>query len=147
MVYIGADHRGFEIKEELKQFLESKSIDFTDLGGDSSEVEDDYSDVAKKVAQEVQKNLSDNKGILLCGSGQGVCIAANKYKGIRAALAWNISVAQQSRSDDDANVLCLPADHLSAEEACDITEAFLQTPFSDEERHARRVGKIAEIEG
>ncbi len=145
MVYIGADHRGYEIKEEIKKFLENKGIKFTDVGGSSAEVEDDYPDYAEKVAHGVAEDLEVSKGILLCGSGVGVCIAANKYKGIRAALAWNISVAQQSRSDDNANVLCLPADLLSAEEAFDIVDAFLQTPFSEDGRHVRRVNKINAI--
>jgi ribose 5-phosphate isomerase B len=147
MVYIGSDHRGVEIKEELKKFLESRGIEFKDLGIDNADLEDDYPDIASSVAAEVQKDLVHNKGILLCGSGQGVCIVANKFKGIRAALAWNISVAQQSRVDDDVNVLCLSADHLSAEDVSDIVEAFLQTPFSGEERHLRRIDKIRSIEG
>ncbi|GAC1412233.1 MAG: hypothetical protein NVSMB66_0710 [Candidatus Doudnabacteria bacterium] len=142
MIYIASDHGGYKLKEDLKKFLSKKKIALTDLGPEKLDPNDDYPIYAKKVAEAVAKDLQNNKGILICRSGQGVCIVANKVKGIRAALAWNEVVAKHSRRDDDANILCLPSDYVSTEVAEDATLLWLKTEFSTEEKYARRLKEI-----
>ncbi|KKQ77921.1 MAG: hypothetical protein UT01_C0080G0005 [Candidatus Daviesbacteria bacterium GW2011_GWA1_38_7] len=115
------------------------------MGDFSPDPSDDYVDFVAKVAQKVLEN-EDNKGILLCGSGVGVDIAANKFDGIRSALVYDKERAVQSRQHEDINVLSLPADVLSEDLALEIVGAFLDTEFSEEERHIRRLSKIEEIE-
>lgn len=145
MIYIGADHRGFELKEKLKKRLAEDSLEFTDLGDEKLDINDDYVDFAEKVAT---ATVSDevNKGILLCGSGAGVDIVANKVDGARCALAFDVIRARQAREHEDANIIALPADILSEDQAYEITKTFLNTPFSNEERHIRRIAKIEEVE-
>lgn len=142
MIYIGADHGGFKLKEDLKKMLAKRKVSFVDVGAKKLVDGDDYPPYAKKVAQGVQKSLGKNKGVLICRSGQGVCIAANKFKGIRAALCWNEAIAKHSRNDDDANILCLAADYVSTEAAEDILLTWLNTPFSFEPRHTKRIKEI-----
>lgn len=141
MIYIAADHAGFAKKEYLKRYGEAHGIPFQDLGAQILKKNDDYPDYAKKLAHEVKKSPL-HKGILLCGSGQGVCITANKIRGIRAALAWNTQSARASRSDDNTNVLCLAARLLSQKQLEDIVRTWLKTPFSKKPRHTRRIKKI-----
>ncbi len=145
MVYLGADHRGFELKEVLKKQLEDDGVEYQDLGDDYFKKDDDYVDFASKVAHKVLES-KDNKGILLCGSGVGVDVVANKIDGIRSALVYDVKRAIQSREHEDANIVSLPADLLDPRTAYEIVTAFLQTPFSGEERHVRRLNKIEEIE-
>lgn len=150
MIYIGADHGGYKLKEQLKKFL-SKQVggqkyESKDLGANKFKDGDDYPDYASKVAKQVSNNPLSNLGILICRSGQGVCIVANKFKGVRAALVWNELEAKMSRNDDMSNVLCLPSDYIDTKMAEKIVKAWLETPFSPESRHIRRVKKIAEIE-
>lgn len=142
MLYIGSDHGGYKLKEDLKKLLQKRKVKFADVGPLKLNDQDDYPPYAKKVAQAVQKDPDKNRGILLCRSGQGVCIAANKFKGVRAALCWNEAVAKHSRNDDDANVLCLASDFISTEMAEDIILTWLDTPFSFEQRHIRRLKEI-----
>lgn len=140
MLYIAADHAGFQMKEHIKRFLEEKGIRVKDLGALTYDKDDDYPDVAHALAKQVSSGA--HRGIALCGSGQGMCIAANKTKGVRAALAWNEKSARASRNDDNANVLCLGGRLLSKKtvEACVL--AWLETPFSGLARHKRRIRKI-----
>lgn len=145
MIYIGADHRGFELKTRLFKRLSDEGYEVTDLGDDHLDPADDYVDFAKKVADAVV-NSPENRGIILCGSGAGVDIAANKFDGIRSALAFDMARARQAREHEDANVLSLPADALDEETAWEIVKVFLKTLFSGEERHQRRLRKIEEIE-
>jgi len=145
MLYIAADHRGFKLKEIIKAFLIKKETAAEDMGDFSYDEENDYTDFARNVAEEIMRN-SGNKGILLCGSGHGMDITANKYKGVRAALCFNRQMALESRAHEDANVLVLPADWISDEQALEIVEIWLAKSFSGEERHIRRLGKIREIE-
>lgn len=143
-IYIGADHRGFELKEKIKEYLDSKSLEYEDLGNTKYDKDDDYPDFAKMVAERV---ASENaRGILLCGSGQGVCIAANKFDGVRGAVGFSKEDIMSSSADENINILCLPADHLDDKEALNILQAWLDTKFSGLERHVRRVNKIKEIE-
>src|SRR3989339_1180685 len=102
-IYLGADHNGFAIKEYIQDYLEAKGYKVEDLGNVKLNPRDDYPDYAKAVAKKVQKN-QDALGILFCGSGQGMCITANKFKGVRATLAWSAGVAKKSRHDDNSNI-------------------------------------------
>lgn len=144
MIYIGTDHRGFKIKEELRKYLEGRGYQVTDLGA-FSVASTDYPLVAEQVAKQVAED-PNNRGILLCATGAGVCVVANKIKGIRAAVVWRKDVARSIRSDDSVNILCLPADYLSPEEAQEITQIFLDTSPLGEERYKRRLKQIEEIE-
>lgn len=145
MLYIGSDHGGFALKEKLKNFLKKQRISFQDVGAHAYNPDDDYPKYAEKTAREVVKNNS-NLGILLCRSGQGVCMAANKISGVKAALCWNIKSAKHSRNDDNANILCLPADFLTFKEARAIVKKWLATRFSKEPRHTRRIMQIRTLE-
>lgn len=145
-IYIGADHRGFKLKESLKTFLEKRGYDVADLGAKKYDKNDDYPDFAAKVAQAVSGDPEKRQGIVICGSGEGVEIVANKFKHVRAALVANTKQAFASRNDDDANVLALAADFLSETRAKKIVEIWLNTPFSREERHKRRIQKISDLE-
>ena len=136
---IGSDHAGFDYKQQLIAFLESKNIAVTDAGT-HSEASVDYPDFAHIVAKAVE-NKEFESGILLCGSGNGVAITANHHAGIRAGLAWNTEVARLVRQHNNANVLCLPARFITIEEAKQCIEVFLETPFEGG-RHERRVAKI-----
>ena len=144
-IYIGADHRGFELKKELKKFLIEKGYEVEDAGAFKYDKDDDYPDFAEAVAEKVSKDDSA-RGILLCGSGTGMDAAANKVRGVRATLAFSKEITRAARNDDDVNVISLPADFLKSEEAEEIAEIFLKTPFEAVERRVRRLQKIAEIE-
>jgi len=144
MIYIGADHAGYNLKEELKKYLKELEYDVEDLGNKEAEPQDDYPDFAVKVAKKTVE--TGEKGIVICGTGIGSCIVANKVKGARAALAWDEFTAIQSREHNDANILCLGGRVVDAETAKKIVRLWLETKFSDEERHIRRLDKIKEIE-
>ena len=144
MIYLGADHRGFDLKEKLRTYLTERGYQITDLGTNTEEAVD-YPLIAQKVAEAVKGDLN-NRGILLCGSGVGVCIVANKFKGIRAGEAWNTDVATKARTDDNINVLCISADTVPLLDAKKIAQTFLDTSFAGEERYKRRLKQIEEIE-
>lgn len=137
-LYIAADHAGFALKESLKKYLAEQKMSVVDLGAPTLDEKDDYpvyaQALAKKVAQE--KNA---RGILICGSGQGVCIVANRTPGIRAVLAWNPESARLSRNDDDANILCLPGRLSKSAATKTIVDTWLTTKFSGLARHKRRI--------
>ena len=141
IIYIGADHRGFALKEHIREYLAGAGRAIEDCGNTVHDKDDDYPDFAKIVAERVA-NEAGAKGIVLCGSGNGVSIVANKVRGIRAAVAMTVEQARAARSDEDANIIALGADYINEEQAQDIIEAFLSTPFLGEERHMRRIGKI-----
>ena len=142
-IAIGADHAGFEEKEKIKRSLDNLGVEYTDMGTDST-ASVDYPDYAKKVGEAVAGGEFD-RGILVCGSGTGMAIAANKVPGIRAAVAWNEEIARLSRQHNDANVLSLAARYIPDEEQEKIVKAWLETDF-DGGRHERRVEKIEKIE-
>ena len=146
MIYLGSDHGGFEIKEQIKSYLVTRGLPFLDLGAQEFVDGDDYPEYATAVAEAVAEHPSKDVGILACRSGQGVCITANKIKGIRAAVVWNTQAAAASRNDDFANVLCLPSDYVTATAAQDIVRAFLETEWSQDARHIRRIKKITQLE-
>lgn len=146
MIYIGADHGGYKLKEQLKKFLAKKKLEFVDVGAKKLKAGDDYPDYAKIVGKKVSQNPMQNLGLLICRSGQGVCIVANKFQHVRAALVWNTKEAEMSRKDDMANVLCLPSDYISQKEAEAIVKVWFETPYSTDARHLRRVKKISSLE-
>lgn len=144
-VFLGADHRGFAIKEKVKEWLIKSEREVVDLGNTVLDANDDYPDFALPVAREVGKS-EGGFGILFCGSGAGMDMVANKVMRIRSALVFDEARARQAREHEDANVLTLPTDILSEEKAINIVKTFLTTPFSNEERHVRRIDKIKKIE-
>lgn len=146
IIYIGADHRGFKLKEELEVFLKESGYEVFDVGNTTEEAGDDYPDFAAAVAEKVGRDYENSKGVLICGSGAGMCIVANKFPAVRAAMATTSDQAFDARNDNDINILCLAANYTSADEAKRIVVTWLGTPFSGEERHARRIGKIKQIE-
>lgn len=144
-IYLGADHGGFKLKEEIKKWLTEWHYDFEDLGAKELNPTDDYPDFAWPVAEKVGSE-PEAFGILVCRSGQGVCIVANKAKGVRAVVAWNEQSAYSARNDDDANILCLASDYTDVQNVKKIVETFLTTRFSGEERFTRRINKIKDID-
>lgn len=176
MIYIGADHRGYNLKETLKNYLKELGFEFEDLGALKLNPNDDYPDFALAVAKKVAENLpilsstkskmqnrgssisrpnlkdlgeigtNENRGILICGSGVGVDIVANKLKGVRSALCFDVNQAKASRNDDNTNVLSFPADFISESLAKEIVKIWLETPFSGLENYTRRIEKIKKIE-
>lgn len=145
MIYIAADHRGFELKQKIYKHLLDEGMQITDLGNDHLDPNDDYPEFAQKVA-EATAGDAQNRGILLCGSGAGVDIVANKVPGIRSALVFDLERAIQAREHEDVNVISLPADTLDEEGAWEIVSAFLNTPFSNDPRHVRRLEEVEEVE-
>lgn len=145
MIYLGADHRGYELKSRIFKRLGDEGYEVTDLGNDHLDPDDDYVDFAESVAGAVAGEQG-NIGILFCGSGIGVDIVANKFDGVRSALVADMVRAKQAREDDNANVISLPADILDEEKAWEIVKIFLETDFDEEERHKRRLEKLQEIE-
>lgn len=150
-VVIGSDHGGFELKEQLKKFLKASSYDVEDAGNLKMEKNDDYPDFARKVAEAVGKEgreigQRNVMGVLVCRSAAGMVIAANKVKGVRAVAAFDETSAIHSRKHNDANVLALSGDWLEAGAARNVMGAWLETPYSNEARHTRRLKKILEME-
>ena len=145
MLYIGADHAGFKLKEQIKKYLLAQKVKFADLGNFKLDKNDDYPDFGYKVAKAVAKN-KDSKGILICGTSFGVCIVANKVKGIRAVSISNLKDARLSRQHNDANILCLSGWDLKLDMAQKIIKVWLNTKFSGAARHIRRINLIKKIE-
>lgn len=133
------------MKEEIKHWLSEWNFEFEDMGNIKFEPEDDYPDFAWPVGVRVGSERG-SFGILACRSGQGECIVANKAKGARAALAWNQESALKARNDDDANILCLPADYITLGSAKKIVHVFLTSSFASEARFVRRVNKVKKID-
>lgn len=142
-IAIGADHAGYEEKEKIKSTLDELGIQYEDMGTNSCDSVD-YPDFAKKVGEAVASGEVE-QGLLVCGSGTGMAIAANKVHGVRAAVAWNEEIARLAREHNNANVLSLAARFIPADEQAKIVKAFFTTGF-DAGRHERRVEKINEIE-
>jgi len=144
-VAIGADHGGFALKSELVPWLKAQGYEMLDLGAHKYEAADDYPDFAEAVAESVASGQAQ-RGIIICGSGVGACIAANKIKGVRAGLCHDTYSAHQGVEHDDMNVLCLGARIIGGELAKEIVAAFLKARFSSEERFTRRLQKVLAIE-
>ena len=138
-ILVSNDHAGVELKNAVKKFLEEKGYVVENLGDNSGESVD-YPDIIHPLAKEISKN-KNKKGIIMCGTGNGVSMVANKYEGVRAGLCWSKEIAELIRKHNDANVLSLPARFISTKEALEIVEIFLNTDFEGG-RHERRVLKI-----
>lgn len=138
-IAIGSDHAGFSVKKPVTDYLETQDYNILDMGTYSEESVD-YPDFAHPVAYAVQEGKADI-GIVICGSGNGVAMAANKHKGIRAALCWNEEITKLARTHNNANVLALPARFISVSQAVNMVKIFIDTPFEGG-RHSRRADKI-----
>ena len=137
MIAIGSDHGGYVLKQEILAYLDSQGIEYRDFGC-YNENAVDYPDIARPVAQGVADGTYE-KGILICGTGIGISIAANKVKGIRAALCHDCFSAEATKQHNNANVLCMGARVIGEGLACKIADIFIDTPFSNDERHIRRI--------
>lgn len=147
-VFISSDHAGFELKNALREYLFHHKVDVEDLGPNKLNPEDDYPQFAFNLTTKLLGSEDkDPRGILVCGTGQGMAIAANRVGGIRAAIAWNEEVAKDSRRDEDTNVLALPAWQIKPEIAKNIIDAWLKEPFSGAARHKRRLQAIEDLYG
>jgi ribose 5-phosphate isomerase B len=144
-VALGADHGGFSLKTELVSWLQTQGYEVLDLGAHALDPADDYPDFAVAVARAVASGKAQ-RGIIICGSGVGACIVANKISGVRACLCHDTYSARQGVEHDDMNILCLGARVIGVELAKELSLAFLQARFSDAERHQRRLKKLLDIE-
>ena len=144
MIYIASDHAGFEMKEILKSYLEEFGYKVEDMGNSVYDENDDYPDFILPLAKKVAENSEENRGIVLGGSGQGEAIVANRIKNVRAAVVYdyNENIIRFSREHNNANILSLGARFLSEEYAKKTVKLWLETPFSNEDRHIRRIKKL-----
>ena len=143
MIYLGADHAGFELKEEIKKYLVEQGKEVEDLGAFELNQEDDYPDFVVPVAKKVAENPEQNRGIVLGGSGQGEAIAVNRFKGVRAAVYYGgpFDIVKLSRQHNNANVLSLGARFLTKEQAIEVVDLWLETSF-EAGHHTRRIEKL-----
>lgn len=146
VIYFGADHRGFKLKEMLKEFVRVLGYEIFDCGNVQYDEADDYPMFAGVVAEKVGAAPEVSRGIVLCGSGTGVDVVANKFDHVRSALALNTDQVYDARHDDDVNVLAIAADFTDEETAKKYAQLFLETPFGGEERFTRRIKEIGDIE-
>jgi ribose 5-phosphate isomerase B len=145
-IYIGADHNGFEMKQQVADFLARSGHEVVDEGDIQLDPQDDFPQFAGRTVNALLADGDiESRAVLICGSGQGMCIAANRFKGIRACLCLDAQEARVARNDDDCNVLCLPARMMSAQEAEPIISAWLRTPFAGAERFKRRIKELDEL--
>jgi len=149
-IYIGSDHRGFRLKEKITKWLLENGYEFLDVGAYRLYPTDDYTKYASEVASLISRSalaeVSADKGILLCGSGVGVDVVANKFDGVRASIGKSPEQVRAGRSDDDMNVLVIAADYTKDTEAKEMLKTFLETKFDGKERHKRRLKDIRKIE-
>ncbi len=145
-IYLGSDHNGHHLKTKIKSFLLSNGHTVIDEGDKNPEPKDDFPVFAAKVVSDMLSS-EDNEpmGILICGSGQGMAMAANRFKGIRASIVWDLTEAKMSRNDDDSNVLCLPARIISEDHAKSIIDTWLNTPFAGASRFSRRINELDQL--
>ena len=144
-IYIGADHAGFDMKAMIKDHLLAKDYEVIDLGANELDPQDDYPRYAEAVAQAVLDHPGA-LGILSCGNAEGICIAANKFDGIRAGIGFSLKSATTMREDDHANIVCIPGRIETQDDPLSIIDAFLTTEFSGAERHERRLSQVEDIE-
>lgn len=145
-IFIGTDHNGYNLKDYLVKELSQRGYDIEDEGDYKFDPEDDFPVFAGRVVNRMKQH-NDSMGILLCGSGQGMAMAANRFKGIRAAVVWDKNQARLARNDDDSNIIALPSEVLkqSPEKTLDIVLEWLKTPFERIERRVRRIKQMDEI--
>lgn len=146
MLYLGSDHAGFKLKQAIKRYLTKEGWKFEDLGNLKLDSKDDYPDFGALVAERVSKEPKKHQGILICGSAEGMGIVANKFKGVRATVVYDKKTAKLSREHNDSNVLSISGWGLNDRKAKQIVKIFLETKFSGEARHKRRVEKIKKLE-
>lgn len=146
LIYFGADHGGFRLKEVLKDLIRGQGYEIADLGNTTYDKNDDYPDFAALVAKQISGDPERNRGILICRSGVGVDIVANKFKGVRSVLGFSPDHVYAARRDDDVNILSLAAEFVTDEDAKKMVEVFLATKAGVDERYRLRLKKIAELE-
>jgi ribose 5-phosphate isomerase B len=147
-IFIGSDHNGFHLKQDVFSYLVKHGYDTEDVGDETPDPNDDFPEFAQAAALKVIGSEDDDpRGILICGSGQGMCMAANRFKGIRASVVWDVHEAKLTRNDNDSNILCLPARYIRNEDAewQGIIETWLNTPFAAAPRYKRRNAQLDEI--
>lgn len=147
-IYLGADHQGFAMKEQIFAYLAKRNYEVEDVGDKELDLEDDFPQFAQMAALKVLGDENpDPRAILICGGGQGMCMAANRFRGIRASVVWDAYEAKMTRNDNDSNVLCLPARILEHDEKewQDIIDTWLKTPFASAPRFKRRNLQIDEV--
>lgn len=147
-IFLGSDHQGFHLKEKVFAYLVKRGYDVEDVGGKTLDPCDDFPEFAQAVAlQIIGSTDKDPRGILLCGGGQGMAIAANRFRGIRASVIWDAFEAKMTRNDNDSNILCLPSRIFENDESAweGIVETWLSTPFADAVRFRRRNAQIDEL--
>jgi len=142
-IFVRADHQGFYLRNSLTKYLKNAGYDVSDDGGEKLDPGDDFPVFSQKVVNDVlSSDDPDPRGILICGSGQGMCMAANRFNGVRAALGFDKESVRSSRNEDNSNILCLPARLLEKDEANVLVEIWLNTPFSGAPRYKRRLSEI-----
>lgn len=147
-IFVAADHNGFQYREKLLLYLQYAGYDVHDDGTKSLDPQDDFPLLAERVVTDMRTNDDpDTRGILLCGSGQGMCMAANRFNGIRAVLGYDVESVRSARHDDDANVLCMPAHALDEATMKQLVEIFLVTKFANAPRFVRRIRELDEFRG
>ncbi len=144
-IVLGADHRGFTLKQEIKQYLLEHNYTLEDVGDLNPDTPEDYPDIAVAASKEMLKH-PENIGVVICGSGAGISIAANKIRGIRCGFGLNPEQVQAARKDDDINMLALASDYTLKDEAIAMVESLIKTPFIPNERYTRRLEKITALE-
>lgn len=145
-IYVGADHNGYFLKEKLETYLRKAGYDVLDTGNEKLDPGDDFPIFAEKAVKEVLGSKDpDPRAILVCGSGQGMCMAANRFRGIRAAMGYDHESVRSSRNDDNANILCLSARTLAKDQAFDLVDTFLKTGYAGAERFNRRLREIDKL--
>jgi len=146
MIFLGADHRGYQLKEKIKQWLVEWGLEAEDLGNKRLDPNDDFPDFAILVAEKVSQETG-SKGILICGNGIGMSVAANKVHGVRCGLGFAVEQVKRGREEDDINCLALPADFVDDGQVKEIVKVFLETKFLGEEKYKRRIQKILHLAG
>ena len=148
MIFLGADHRGFPLKEAIKNWLQQNNYQVEDLGAETLDPDDDYPVYAEAVAQKVSASdpLHEDRGVVICGSGVGVDIVANKFDGVRSGFGMNVDQVKSGRRDDNTNVLALAADEIDETTAVEMVKAFIETDYEEAERRNRRLEEIKQIE-
>ncbi len=145
-IYVGSDHNGYRLRAPLVTYLQKQGYDVVDDSTGELDLDDDYPVFARKVTADIlASNDPDARGILICGSGQGMCMAANRYKGIRAALGYDRESVRAARNDDDANVLCMAVSAVETDTAHMLVDAFLRTPFAAAPRFMRRIQEMDQL--
>ena len=147
-IYLGADHQGFAMKEAVLAYLKQRAYDVEDVSGKELDPNDDFPEFAHEAAHKILSDSQhDSRAILICGGGQGMCMAANRFRGIRASVIWDAYEAKMTRNDNDSNVLCLPSRVLADDPSVwkDIIDTWLTTPFAAAARYKRRNAQIDEV--